>query len=308
MAGLPDLDAWAIFARLAETASFTQTAIDLDLSKATVSKAIVRLETRLGTTLLNRTSRQVSLTDIGRIAAIRAGRLLTEAELMETEAMAQSVAPRGVVRMAAPMSFGNPHLAAELPALLALYPHITIDLYLSDDRVDVVAGGYDLALRIASLTGSPNLREIPVSEVRRLLVGSPDYFERRGYPAHPNDLASHTCIAYALPATAGQWRFLHASGEEVIVNPVGPLRINNGDALMPAVLAGLGIAVRPENLVSHDIAAGRLRAVMLDWVMPATMLHIVTPAATYQSASVAAVVEFLQRRFTLAPWALANHG
>lgn len=296
MTALPDLEAWAIFARLAETTSFTQTASDLDLSKSTVSKAIVRLETRLGTTLLNRTSRQVSLTDVGRVAAIRAGQLLTNAELMETEARAQSMAPRGVVRMAAPMSFGTAQLSAELPALLALYPHITLDVHLSDEKVDVVAGGYDLVLRIASLTGSPNLRELPIGEIRRLLVGSPDYFERRGYPTHPNDLKSHTCLDYTLLATPGRWRFLHASGEEAIITPAGPLRVNNAHALKPAVLAGLGLAVQPEFLVWHEIKDGRLRAVMMDWQMPAIVLHIVTPAATYQSASVAAVVKFLVER------------
>ncbi|MBV8235663.1 MAG: LysR family transcriptional regulator [Planctomycetaceae bacterium] len=303
MPRLPDLEAWAVFAKVAETNSFARAAADLGLSKATVSKAIGRLEARIGASLLNRTSRRLSLTDTGRRAAASAARILAEGEAVEAEAMSQAVAPHGLVRLTAPMSFGIGHVAPLLPDLFRAHPQVSVDLHLSDEVVDLVGGGFDLALRIAALADS-TLRARRVCRIRRLLVGAPVYFARRGRPEHPRDLLGHACLGYAYLPTPDRWRFIHVSGEEAAVAPSGPLRANNADALRPMLLAGLGLAVQPEFLVAEDVAVGRLEAVMTDWSMPPIALNIVTPPGSHRPARVAAVIEFLARCLSGARWAL----
>jgi DNA-binding transcriptional LysR family regulator len=295
MAKLPDLEALAIFARIAELRSFSAAAKDLNLSKATVSKALTRLEWRLGTRLFNRTSRRLAPTDAGRQLSLRAARILAEAEAAESEALAQSATPRGLVRLAAPMSFGLSEVAPALPEFLAAYPEIAVDLHLSDEIVDLIGGGFDASLRIAALPDSSLLAR-RLRGVDRFLVGAPDYLKQYGRPTHPSDLTDHACLCYAYLPAPELWRFTNEVGEEVAVKPAGPFRANNADALMPALLAGQGVAVQPDFVVRQALAERRLETVMPGWKPPPIALHLVMPPGGPRPVRVEVLAAFLAKR------------
>jgi DNA-binding transcriptional LysR family regulator len=275
MGRLPDFEALAIFAKVVELRSFGHAAAELKLSKATVSKAISRLEARLGARLINRTSRRLALTDAGRQLADRAAHILAEGEAAEDSAVAQATLPRGLVRLAVPMSFGLLHVAPLLPEFLAAYPEVSIDLHLSDATVDIIGEGFDAAIRIAVLPGS-SLVARRLCDMPRYLVGSPAYLRKHGRPKHPLHLAQHRCVSYSYSMATELWRFTKGS-KSASVRPSGPLRVNNGDAMMPALLAGTAIGVLPEFFLREALAAGLLERLLPDWSVPLGAVYWVTP-------------------------------
>lgn len=302
MSKLPDLEAWAIFAKVAETGSFARAASDLVVSQPTVSKAITRLEARLRVVLFHRTSRKMSLTASGELALERAARILAEGEAVEAEVTEQSKSLRGSIRLAAPMSFGVTHLGPVLPGFMAQHPEVTLDVHFSDALTDVVADGFDLALRISSLPDSSLLAR-RLCAVRILLVGAPAYFAQHGQPAHPRDLAGHRALRYVHARVGEAWRFRQAQGGEFAQVVPPALRVNNAEALVPALRAGLGLALQPEFLAWEDLRAGRLVQALPDWQVDPIALHIVTPPGRAKPARVQALTDYLAQAFAHAPWA-----
>lgn len=292
---LPDFEAWAVFAAVVEHRSFSGAADALAVSKATVSKAITRLEGRLGTTLFHRTSRRLTLTDSGQALAERAQRILQEGQCAEEQALDAASAPAGLVRIAAPLSFGIKHLGPVLADFLGRHPAIRIDLRLSDAFVDIVGEGIDIAIRIAELPDS-SLRARRLGPVTGHIVAAPAYFERHGRPRHPADLAGHACFTYANTANPDVWRFRKAGGEEAAVRVEGPIRTDNGEAILPALRAGLGVAVLPGFIVDDDLAAGTLEAVLPEWSAGASGLHLITPPGTLRPARVEALIDYLTEK------------
>ena len=299
MAKLPDFEALAIFAKVVELRSFAAAASELALSKATVSKAVGRLEERLGARLFNRTSRRLALTDAGQRLSERAARLLADGEAAESEALAQSAAPRGHVRLAVPMTFGVKAVAPLLPEFLEEYPEVTIDLHLSDATVDLIGDGFDAGLRIARLPDS-SLIARRLCAMPRYTVAAASYLKRHGRPTHPMQLAQHRCFGYAYLSTPHVWHYTNAAGEQASVRPAGPLRVNNGEALIPALLAGLGVADLPEFIVGDAIAAGDVEVILKGWKQAEGAVHLVTPPGGPRPARVEVLADFLTKKFAKA--------
>jgi DNA-binding transcriptional LysR family regulator len=294
MSKLPDFEGLAIFAKVLQMRSFARAAADLQLSKATVSKAVSRLERRLGTRLFNRTSRRLSLTEAGKQLAERAQHILAEGELAESEGVASAAAPRGHVRLAAPMSFGVLRVAPILPEFLERYPDVSIDLHLSDAQVDLIGEGYDAAIRIAALPDS-SLVARTLAAMPRYLVAAPGYLAKFGRPDHPQQLTEHRCVCYA-GSTGDAWRFTRADGETIAVRPSGPLRVNNGDAMMPLLVGGGGLGILPDFIVREALDDGRLEIVLPDWDVGGGAVHWVTPPGGPRPKRVEVLGDFLAEK------------
>jgi DNA-binding transcriptional LysR family regulator len=299
MAKLPDFEGLAVFAKVVELRSFAAAAKELALSKATVSKAVGRLERRLGARLFNRTSRRLALTDAGQKLSMRAARLLADGETAENEALAQSMSPRGLVRLAVPMTFGVKAVAPILPEFLQAYPDVAIDLHFSDAMVDLIGEGFDAGLRIARLPDS-SLIARRLCPVARHTVAAPSYLKRYGRPNHPMQLAQHKCFGYAYMSTPDVWHYSNAAGEQASVRPAGQLRVNNGEALLPAVIAGLGIADLPDFIVADAVEAGEIEVILKGWKQPEGAVHLVTPPGGPRPARVEVLADFLAKHFAKA--------
>jgi len=305
MSTLPDFEGLAMFAKVAEERSFAGAARALNVSVATVSRAVARLEERLGARLLNRTSRQLALTEFGANLAESALKVYREAEAAEGAAREMSARPRGLVRLSVPMSFGLRWVAPLLPAFFREYPEVSVDLHLTDAQVDLVGQGFDAALRIAVLADSSLVarRLCPVAPV---VVASPAYLAQHGTPQHPSELSEHPCLGYAYRARSDVWRFTNDAGEEVSLKPNGPLRVTNADALMPTVLDGLAIAEFPEFICADQVRDGSLVPILRDWTLPRGGLYFVTPSARTRPAKIEALSEFFVRHLSKPSWRIVD--
>jgi len=288
---LPDYEGWACFVAVADSGGFTAAASALGLSKASVSKAVSRLEASLGITLLHRSSRSVTVSTAG------AG-LLEEARAMVAAATAATEAAHGdrfdlagPIRLAAPMSFGIKVLGAPLAAFMAEHPAVEIELTLSDARHDLIAEGFDLALRVASLDDSSLLART-IAPIPTSVIASPAYLDRHGTPRHPLELAGHRLAGYGHREKARPLRF-HREGEEATIVPAGPLFTNNGDVIVPMLVAGGGIAVLPHFIIESELRAGTLVPILTDWSLPQAYLHLLSPPSRLRPARVRALSDYL---------------
>lgn len=266
-----DLADMAVFARVARLGGFTATAREMGASKSAVSKAVARLEQRLGTRLLQRTTRRVALTEAGRALEVRASRMLEEAGAGAEAVVALAAAPLGTLRVNGPVVFGQTFLAPALPDLLARHPGLRVELILDDRLVDAGAGGWDVVVRIAPLADSAlAVRKLALD--RRVVVAAPSYLARRGTPRTPEDLRGHDCLHYTNVTHAEEWRFKGARPAHLAT--AGSLDTNHGLAMRAVILAGLGIAVLPEFMIAGELRSGALVELLQAYALPRrTAIH-----------------------------------
>ncbi len=300
---MDNLSGMAAFARVVETNSFTEAARRLGMSKAAVSKQVSKLEERLGARLLNRTTRRLSLTEVGAAFYESCARIIAEAEDAELAVSRLNVTPRGTLKIDAPVNFGMQYLAPLLPPFMLQHPELRVDMSFNDRFIDLVEEGCDLAVRIGQLPDS-SLVARKLAETKSVICAAPSYWDRHGRPCEPSELADHECFAYSYLATGNEWR-LRGPGGTVAVRISGSLAANNGDVLRQAAVAGVGVVAMPVFIVCDDLRAGRLEAVLPDYEPPTRGIYAVYPHNRHLSAKVRVFIDHLVGAFDPPPWEVA---
>lgn len=285
----PDLNAIIVFAAVGEMGSFTAAAKALAMPKSTVSRKVVELEKRVGARLIQRTTRRLSLTDVGRVYYEHCTRIGQEAEEADLAVQQMQATPRGLLRVTAPPSFRTPgRIAAEF---MKRYPDVRIEVTCTERHVDLVAEGFDVAIRAGPLTDS-SLIARKLAVVKQVLVAAPGYRRRRVSPRRPLDLQNHETIGLGSGSGPVVWS-LDNAGESVDVQVRHRLAANDIDWVREAACQGIGIALLPEFACREDLRAGRLRQLLTEWSSGERQLYALYPAARHLSQKVGAFIEML---------------
>lgn len=292
---MQDLNLMAVYAHVVEGGSFSAAARRLGMSRSAVSKAVAKLEKALGARLLNRSTRHLSVTEVGAAFAEHCSRILDEATRAEQAVSSLHAQPRGVLKVAASVAFGTLHVAPALADFLGRYPEIDIDMTITDRPVDLAEEGYDVTVRVAREL-PPNFVARRLAPVRRKLCGTPGYFEEHGVPRIPQDLSHHNCLDYTHSGEQGLWRFTGPQGD-IAVPVAGRLRINDDEALSQAVLGGLGLALLPTFIIGKDLQEGRLRAALSEYIPVERHVYAIYLPTRHLPAKVRAFIDFLLERF-----------
>lgn len=288
---MDSLSGMTVFTKVAERASFTAAAHDLKLSKSAVSKQITRLEDRLGVQLIHRTTRRLHLTEVGQAYYERAKRVVEDAEEAEQAIASLHGDLRGTIRINAPLSYGLRKLCPLVTKFMDLHPDLKIDMTFSDRVRDLIDDGFDMGVRIAQLTDS-SLIARKLGHTELVVVASPDYWEKHGKPAHPDDLKNHNCLLYDYRTNPNEWKFKGPDGP-LPVTVDGSFRANNGEALVCAASNGQGVFYVPTFLVDNLIQTGQLTTALEDFTQDGIGIYAVWPHNRHLSAKVRGFVDFL---------------
>jgi DNA-binding transcriptional LysR family regulator len=302
---MASLDDVACFVQVADRGSFTAAAARLGMSPSAASKLVTALEQRLGVRLLHRTTRRLSLTEAGEVFYASAQRGLQEIAQAEAAVSTLQSAPRGTLRLNVPMSFGILELAPALGGFLARHPEIQIDMRLDDRKLDLVAEGFDVAIRIGELPDS-SLVARALCPAPHVVCATPAYLKRHGEPRVPDDLRKHNALTFNYADAPSQWEFTARYGSVIRVPVSGSMRMNNSLALRAALLDDLGITLTPRFVVENDLRDGRLRAVLADYRVRQPSVYAVYPARQHLTPKVRAFVEFAAELLTARPGAKAR--
>jgi DNA-binding transcriptional LysR family regulator len=283
-----------LFVRVAEAGGFTAVSRERAMSQSSVSRKISELERWLGVQLLQRTTREVKLTEAGQQLYQRSVALLSQVEDIESVIANSGTKTSGTLRLQAPYVFGRAHVMPHVLEFLDEYPDIRIDLRLNDRHVNLIEDGVDIAIRIGNLTDQ-NIIAKKLGRDRRHVVAAPAYLQQRGVPQIPEDLKNHDCVVYSLLENPHQWKFSSADGtQEVTVS--GRLRANSGDAMRAAVLAGHGIAILGNYAVHEDIESGRLRKILPDFHVHPLDIQIIYSPTRHLPRKVRTFIDFYAAR------------
>lgn len=296
------LRAYEVFAMVVARGGFARAAEALNTSPANVTRYINELEGQLGTRLLNRTSRRVSLTEGGQALYERARSILDEVAEAEALISSSTLRPRGRLRVNAPLSFGVLHLAPLWPQFMDRYPEVELDVALIDRVVDIVDEGFDLAIRI-SRSGAVSHIARRLAASRNIVCASPDFLVRHGTPRVPQELSDLPCIGYTYASTGDEWHLLDEMGTDHAVRVNYVMMTNNGDTCRAAALAGRGVIWQPTFLIGDDLRQGRLVPLLPGYRMPDIDVLAVFPSRRHLSARVRVLIDFLAEAFAgVPPW------
>jgi DNA-binding transcriptional LysR family regulator len=284
-----------IFVAVVEAGSLTAAAERFDISSAMVGKHIRSLETRLGTRLLTRTTRRQSLTEIGRQYYEQCRRILADVKDAESLAEAMAAAPRGVLKVTVPLTYGVEVFAPAMTEFLTAWPDITLELDLSNRMIDLVEEGFDASVRIGQLPDSSFVAR-PLKPYRMRACASPAYLARAGTPRTPEDLMQHECLGFLHWGREGLWRLGGESATECQLR-AGRFRANNGQALKVAALHGFGLVLQPEALLAREIASGELVSVLEDYLPEGAPVHLLYPRDRRATPKLTSFIDFVIERF-----------
>jgi DNA-binding transcriptional LysR family regulator len=281
-----------VFVAVVENGGFSSAARKLGVSKSAVSKRINQLEKSLGVRLLHRTTRKLSLTEAGERYFEHAAQALAAANQAEDAVTELQGEPRGKLKISSPMSFGRLHVAPLIPKLLKRYPKLEVELVMDDRPIDLVAAGFDVAIRSGSgsLPASALVAR-KLAPLRHVLCASPGYIDRYGMPARPAELTEHNCVLFSLSSDANEWRLV-GDDEPEIVSVSGNYRVNNSEALLEALREGIGIGRLPTFVAGPDLKTGRLVKLFESHHIPDHTFYAVFPEREYLPAKVRVFLDF----------------
>jgi DNA-binding transcriptional LysR family regulator len=291
-----ELNQIQVFLRVVQTGSFSAAARQLSTPKSTISRRISELEQQVGARLLQRTTRKLGLTDAGRIFHEHAVRIVAEVEEASHAIGRTQAAPRGLLRVTAPLSFGM--LGPIVAEYLRAYPDVEVEMVCTDRRVDLVEERFDVAVRAGRLADS-SLVARPLGAMKRVVVAAPGYCKEHGTPRTPADLAKHAGIVFGAGATPVDVWSLESGGKHAEVRVKPRLAVNDFEIMRAAALGGVGIALIAEFVCAEDVRRGRLRHVIPAWCSAETPVHALYPTARHLSPKVAAFVELVRERLQL---------
>ncbi|MGJ4901591.1 LysR family transcriptional regulator [Bradyrhizobium sp. HKCCYLS2058] len=283
------------FVKVVESGSFAEAGRQLRLSRSAISKYIGELEQSLGVQLIVRTTRHASPTETGQRYFERAVSILAELDAADQAVSQSQAAPRGLLRVNAPMSFGTMRLGPVVADFMARYPELQLQIVLSDDLLDPVQDGFDVTLRIAELESS-SLVARRIMPVERVICAAPAYLARHGTPESPEELRRHTALTYGFLLTGNQWKLTGSDGDHWI-QPAWSLCVNNAEVLRDVAIKGQGVALIPRFIAADALESGALTAILADYAAPPLALYAIYPPTRHLSVKVRLFIDFLVERF-----------